>query len=372
MSDYAAGRLPVNRPRLPQFEQLAPYIRQIDAARYYSNFGPLLLSLQDRLAHHFGIEPACLCSANSGTSALIGAILAAAGRATASRPLRICPSYTFVATAVAAANCGYAPYFVDVDSQSWMADPTALRHLPALERAGLVVPVTAYGRQIDWAGWERFRRDTGIPVVIDAAAAFDTLPYGTIGAGQVPAAISLHATKTFSTAEGGLVVCGDHALVDRCATALNFGFNNSRESLGPSTNGKLSEYHAAVGHAELDGWPDKRGAFLQVARSYRSAAERAGLADRIVADTDRANAYALFVATSAAEAERATTALIGDGIEFRRWYGLGLHRQPAFAACPHDGLATTGNLAPRIIGLPFAVDMEESAVERVVSRLAAA
>ena len=39
----------------------------------------------------------------------------------------------------------------------------------------------------------------------------------------------------------------------------------------PAFNAKLSEYHAAVGHAALDEWPDARAEWLAVAARYRAA-----------------------------------------------------------------------------------------------------
>jgi hypothetical protein len=47
--------IPVTRPKLPSAERLAPYRRRIDEARFYSNFGPLVQRLEDRLAHRFGL-----------------------------------------------------------------------------------------------------------------------------------------------------------------------------------------------------------------------------------------------------------------------------------------------------------------------------
>ena len=55
----AAGRkpIPLMRPRLPDAERLLPYLREIDANRWYTNFGPLEQRLTARLAAHFGVDP---------------------------------------------------------------------------------------------------------------------------------------------------------------------------------------------------------------------------------------------------------------------------------------------------------------------------
>ena len=38
------------RPKLPALSQLAPYLRRIDETRIYSNFGPLSVLLEQRIA----------------------------------------------------------------------------------------------------------------------------------------------------------------------------------------------------------------------------------------------------------------------------------------------------------------------------------
>ena len=99
----------------------------------------------------------------------------------------------------------------------------------------------------------RLPRTNGIPVVIDGAATFEAAadqPERILG--ELPVAMSFHATKAFSTGEGGCVASRETTVVGQIGQALNFGFSGSSDSATPSLNGKLSEYLAAVGFAELD------------------------------------------------------------------------------------------------------------------------
>ena len=68
-------------------------------------------------------------------------------------------------------------------------------------------------------------------------------------------AISFHATKCFATGEGGCAVATDTDWILRIGQALNFGFQMTRESRSAGINGKMSEYHAAVGLASLMAGP---------------------------------------------------------------------------------------------------------------------
>ena len=189
--------VPVLRPRLPSADRLLPYLRRIDATRTYSNHGPLVLEFEERLAKHLRLGPRSVVATSSGTAALVGAILAVAGRPTGKRRYAVVPAYTFVATPIAVEQCGYSPYLADIDPLTWMLDPAAIPAHPERDLIGLVVPVSPFGRPVPLEPWLRFRDVTGIPVVIDAAASFEGIsdaPARLLG--DIPIALSFHATKS--------------------------------------------------------------------------------------------------------------------------------------------------------------------------------
>ena len=361
----------VCRPLLPSAERLLPYLHTIDERRWYSNWGELAKTFERRLSAKFGLARHECTVANNATSAITAALIAVAGRARPEQPYCLMPSYTFVATAAAALGAGYTPYFVDVHPNTFAMTPEMLAAHPMLAQAGAIVAVAPYGCAIDSAGWHKLSKRTGIPVVIDAAAGFDALLSGEADiARNVPIVLSFHATKAFGIGEGGAIVCRGSELTRRCHRALNLGFFGSREARVAGINGKLSEYHAAVGLAELDGWRVKRRAFIGVARAYHRAAKSHGLEDRIFVQRTWASSYVLYFAESATDARRAAARLRKRRLGFRWWYGMGVHREPAYAAMPADALPVTENIAPRLIGLPVWVGLDDAAIDRVVAALA--
>ena len=95
-----------------------------------------------------------------------------------------------------------------------------------------------------------------------------------------------------------------------------------------STNGKLSEYHAAVGLAELRPLAGKRTAFRAAADRYRMMLR--GLWAVGEGSTARPISPDVTPCSSAPEPRPFCASkenLSGNGVHFRRWYGLGLHRQ---------------------------------------------
>lgn len=373
----AAAFLPVFRPQLPPTAALLPYLQQIDAARIYTNRGPLLWGFEQRLAGLLDLPPHGVRTAASGTLALELAILAHAGRARPDRPLALLPAMTFAATAQAAERCGYRPVFVDVDPARWTLEAAALHDDPRLARAGLVVPVAPYGRLPDLAALAALQAATGVPVVVDAAAAFEQLldaparlPDG------LPLALSFHATKAFATGEGGAVIWCCREGQARVVQIANFGFRNAREAQTVGLNGKLSEYHAAVGHAMLDDLPARRAAHARVAGQYAALAAGRDPGGVLHLPPAISPAYVLLETAGPEGFARAEAALTARGIETRRWYGRGVHVQPYFAATAGGdappALPVTEALCARLMGLPMAPDLAPAQVARVLDALAAA
>ena len=358
--------LPVMRPKLPRLDRLVPYLSAIDEARTYSNFGPLVRSFEKRLADLKGFPAGTVTSVANAT---IGIMLALAAKGVRPGTLCVIPAWTFVASAHAATMAGLIPYFIDVEKDSWALDPEATAEAIAGAPAavGAVMPVVPFGRPIDIAAWEDFQARSGLPVVIDAAAGFDTVTPST-----VPTVVSLHATKVLGTGEGGFVICTDPAVVLRVRRMSNFGLDPNRQAAVAATNAKMSEYHAAVGHAALDEWTEARAAWMAAAGAYRRALDGSnrvrlqdGFGETWVGST------CMLRATDQAAA-RIQGALAAAGIETRRWWGNGAHVHPATARFPRASLPVTQALAKSTFAAPFYRDLGFAEIRKIAEVMLAA
>ena len=356
----------VARPLLPLAEAITPYLQRIDGTRVYSNLGPLVRELHDRLSGHFRLPTGTVATVANATLGLTLALSAAGAR-----PGTFClmPAWTFAASAHAVVAAGLEPYFLDVDPGTWALSPTAV--LDAVGRlgrgaVGAVMPVAPFGAPVDSAAWDVFHEQTRIPVVIDAAAGFDA-----VKPALVPTVVSLHATKVLGAGEGGFVLTRDPALVVEIQRRANFGFWGAREARVAATNAKMSEYSAAVGLASLDVWAETRLRWLAVAQAYRKAL--AAFPD--VAPMPALGSYAtstvvVRIAPGLGEISAIALRLAARGISTRHWWGRGLQMETAFAACPHDPLPVTEALGVQTIGLPCAVDLPRRDVLHVCATLA--
>jgi dTDP-4-amino-4,6-dideoxygalactose transaminase/folate-dependent phosphoribosylglycinamide formyltransferase PurN len=351
--------MPVLRPRLPSSAEILPYLQLIDERRWYSNGGPLVTQLELQLSRHFGLESGGAVTTANGTAGLTAALLALRVPAGS---FCLMPSWTFCATPHAARAAGMIPWFHDVASRTWALDPDeVLRTLPGIGgRVGAVVVVSPFGAPLDMPAWESFEERTGIPVVVDAAAGFDS-----VRPSRIPSVVSLHATKILGAGEGGFAATTDSSLRERLQACCNFGFQGTRSAALPALNAKMSEYHAAVALAGLASWPELRRRHTRIAEWYRL---HIGRLEEVSLQPDYGTGWAAgttSVILPPGSAPRMARSLLRQGIETRAWWGEGCHVQPAFADCARGDLSVTEDLGGRVLGLPHFADMEERDVERV-------
>lgn len=355
-------------PDLPNAAALAPYLERIDAARWYSNFGPLALELEARLTAHLAAtsaqSPIHLVTCSSGTAALEAGL--SAYRLPAGTRVLL-PALTFPATALAVLRSGHVPVLADVCPDSWLLTPEIAEAALAENDIGLVMPVTIYGQPVSTADWDAFTKRTQIPVLVDAAPAFDEQ---TIGA-TTAVAFSFHATKPFGIGEGGAFVTARSTQAEHARSFTNFGFGvGVVESRG--SNAKLSEYHAAAGLAQLDRWSE---VLLRRQRVWTSYWRRLRSIDGVQLQFRRSmRAPALLTVALDRPAVPVALALEEAGIGTRRWYVPPLYEHPAFegVALASPRLEVTAELAPRLLGLPFHTSLEDVDIGLVVSSLARA
>jgi len=353
-------------PDMPSAQDLAPWLARIDAARWYTNFGPLVQELETRLARHYGADRHCV-SVASGT---MGIELALSALELGDGAPVLVPGLTFVATAAAVRRAGYRVVFADVEPGSWLLTPEIAQRAARDTGARAVVPVATYGCPQDADAWDAFVRSTGIAVVMDAAAAFDRQAVGR----HFAAVFSLHATKILGAGEGGFVVSADAELLERLRRLSNFGIDTATGWVElHGCNGKLSEYHAAVALAALERWPQRRAARVDLHRRMLDARARRCPALEVQRRPED-GAYSIFpvLLPSGSGARPVQEGLGAQGIESRRWYCPTLERHPAFQDVQRSGeMANCALATDRLLALPFHPFLTDVEIERIFDRLAA-
>ena len=134
--------------------------------------------------------------------------------------------FTFVSTTHALVRKGLVPVFCDVLEKDGTLDPEKAEAL-VTKRTVAILPIHVYGHPCQVEKLEELSRRHGLKLLYDAAHAFDVqykdVPLVRYGDASI---LSFHATKVFSTIEGGAVCYSDEALRQRLEDLTNFGIRD--------------------------------------------------------------------------------------------------------------------------------------------------
>ena len=365
--------VPLLVPDMPSPQELMPWLERMHMTRHYSNFGPLVRELEAVFAQQFDMpheQVTTVANATQGLELVLQALNLPAGAHV------LLPAFTFVATATAVVRAGYRPVLADVDACSWMLTPEIARAACERIRVDAVLPVATFGMPHDMQAWQQFEKDTGLPVIIDAAAA-----YGSqwLQGAEGTLVFSLHATKSLPAGEGGLVISTRPDLARKVRQLSNFGINldpSASVSVGTlaalGTNAKMSEYHAAIGLASLQKWhlhaKKRRELFCNSMKALNQASnsqlvwQAQGVGGLLVAPTTLCARLPDAAFRTALE-----EACLQARIVTRRWYQPLLpHMSVLQQQCLSLEIPNAVEFGQTLLGFPFFLGMNLSQSQRVV------
>lgn len=236
--------IPVTKPFLPPKKDFDYYLNRIWKSQWLTNMGPLSKKLEKELSRFLNVEN--LLFVTNGTIALQMAI-----KALNLKGEIITTPFSFVATCSSIVWEGCTPIFVDIDKNSLNIDSSKIEAAIS-KNTSAILATHVYGNPCDIKTIEQIAKKHNLKVIYDGAHAFgvrinddSVFNYGDIST------CSLHATKLYHSGEGGFIVCQDRALYKKLKTIRNFGISGHDSFSELGINGKNSEFHAAMGLANL-------------------------------------------------------------------------------------------------------------------------
>jgi dTDP-4-amino-4,6-dideoxygalactose transaminase len=234
----------VTQPYLPPLAEFVPYLEKIWDSKILTNKGPFHQQLEQALCEYLGVEHLALFA--NGTLALVTALQAL--RITGEV---ITTPFSFVATAHSLLWNGIKPVFVDIDPHTLNLDPNRIE-AAITPQTTAILPVHCYGNPCDVDAIQTIADNYNLKVIYDAAHAFGVQCHcGSVLKHGDLSVLSFHATKVFTTFEGGAIVCPDAKTKQHIDHLKNFGFVNETTVVAPGINGKMSEFGAALGLLQL-------------------------------------------------------------------------------------------------------------------------
>ncbi len=236
--------IPVTKPFLPPREEYDHYLNGIWQRNWLTNMGPLASQLEMELKKFLKVDH--LLFVTNGTVAIQMAI-----KALALEGEIITTPFSFVATTSSIVWEGCQPVFVDIDPETLNIDASKIE-AAITDKTSAILATHVYGNPCDVVQIEKIAKKHKLKVIYDGAHAFgvevngkSVFEYGDIST------CSLHSTKLFHSIEGGLIICKDPELLKRMSRIRNFGISGFDSFSELGLNGKNSEFHAAMGLANL-------------------------------------------------------------------------------------------------------------------------
>ena len=256
----------VTQPCLPPLEEFIPYLQEVWNNKWLTNNGPLHQQLEKKLAEYLGVKYISIFS--NGTLALITALQALniTGEV-------ITTPFSFVATTHSLWWNKIKPVFVDIEPEYLNLDPSKIE-AAITPNTTAIMPVHVYGNPCNVDEIQRIADKHGLKVIYDAAHAFGVQQNGNsiLNYGDL-SILSFHATKVYSTIEGGAIICHTEEMKHHIDNLKNFGFRGETVVEEPGINAKLNEIQAAYGLLQLryiDGFITRR---KEISYLYRQLLE---------------------------------------------------------------------------------------------------
>lgn len=362
--------VPLIAPDLPDFDEVAPQFKEILENGRITNFGKYVNELERMAGEYVG---GYAVTVSSGTMGLLFT-LQALGIKQGSKV--ILPSHTFMATAQAVVYAGGTPIFAECDEDMLIDTDDLAQLLRKHPDTELVIPVHMYGLPCDTEKIERVVRENskGAKVVYDAAHAFGASRDGKhVGAAGNAEVFSLSVTKILVTVEGGMVTTKDASLAERIRHMRNYGIEANYDAWYPGLNGKMSEFHAIVGIANLEKIDERMARRQEVAREYERLIQEAVGYQVVRGSGNIQHTFKDFTIrlpeSIAPRRPEMVSRLKEMGIETRAYFFPPVHEQKRFKPFADRPLPRTEKYAREVLTLPFYTRLTTDEMEYVAESL---
>jgi len=329
--------------------------------------GPKVAAFEKAFAEYIGVKNAV--AVNSGTAALHVTLIAMGVK-----PGKevVVPPLTFFATASTVLMCGGRPTFADVEKDLYTMDPRDARKALS-PRTKVIIPVHLYGQAADMDPLLELAREKGLAVLEDAAQAHGAVYKGRkTGSMGDAACFSFYATKTMTTAEGGMVVTNDDEIARKCRLLRDHGQESKYEHVMLGYNYRMTEVAAALGLVQLkrlDNFITRR---RQNAAILTNGLSGIGSVTPPVEGPDRIHTYYQYILRLEHDFPCTREDLIGklgaEGISSKPSYPVPLYRQKALKGMVRARKCKVAeDVLPRLLELPVHPLVPRNGLETAVA-----
>lgn len=348
---YFPELIPMVRPWLPQFEELADGVREMLHTGMLTK-GTRLQTLEKAMAEHLSVDHVVGVS-----SCTVGLLLVYIGLGL--RGEVVVPSFTFMATVSSLVLAGLKPVFAEINPETGNLDSRAAE-AAVTPRTSAIVAVHTFGNPADIAGLREIADAKGIPLIFDAAhglgSCYRGRPLGNHGAAEV---FSLSPTKLVIAGEGGLVATNDGELAEKIRIGREYGHSTGYDSAFAGINGRMPEFNALLARRSLDMLEDAVSHRSTLAGIFHENLESVpGIGFQKIDSRDRSSfkdfSITIDQTSFGLTRNQVIEALRAENIDSRAYYDPPVHLQAAYRRYDSGmDLPHTVRLAEQSLSLPI-------------------
>jgi UDP-2-acetamido-2-deoxy-ribo-hexuluronate aminotransferase len=324
--------------------------------------GPIVKEFSQNLSNFLNVKHVIPCA--NGTDALQIAYMALGLK---SGDEIICPSWTYISTAEAAAILGVKTIFCDVDPNTFNVTAEFIEPLIS-EKTKAIVVVHLYGQSCDMEAILNLAKKHNLKVIEDNAQAIgsnytfsngDKKYTGTMGD---IGTTSFYPTKNLGAyGDGGAIFTNNYDLVKKIKMYSNHGESERYQHNVIGINSRLDSIQAQVLNVKLNYLNNYNQARKQVAENYNNAFSEVKqiLIPKINKNSSHVyHQYTLKVLDG--KRDDMIKYLKQNGIETKVYYPIPIHKQEPFKKYSSTALLNTNDLARTCLSLPICANTEKT------------
>jgi len=353
----------------PDFKKFLSYSKMFFDQHQYTNNGPNVKLLEQRLADFHQTEFCVTFCSGFWAIALTISALALKGKSEI-----VMPSLTYRRMTDIVAWVNLKPHFCEVEPTTLAMSAATVRPCVNAHTA-LILAVHPIVNCCDIDGLVALAKEKNIPLLFDSVeSVYESTASGKVGSFGNAEGFSLHACKLMNGFGGGYITTNEAGLARQLSLMRGFGFEDiDKIVVSGGMNAKLNEMHAAMTLASLDGVEEQVAHNRQRYYIYRRLLPaipgirllefderyRAGYKNIVVELLD---SWPLCRADTLA-------VLNAENILARAYYSPPLHHKPMTFANASAELPVTDRLAERFLNLPCGQLVSNADIAGIVDML---
>ena len=335
--------------------------------------GPIVKEFSENLKNYLNVKYVIPCA--NGTDALQIAFMAL--------DLKygdeiICPSWTYIATAEAAAILGLKPVMCDVDPNTFNASVEYIEPLIS-ENTKAIVPVHLYGQSCDMEPIINLATKYNLKIVEDNAQAIGCKYDFSNGLNKYTGTIGDIGTTSFypsknlgAFGDGGAIFTNDDKLAEKINLIANHGQNKRYHHKIIGCNSRLDSIQAEILNIKLK-YLDQYNSNRQIMASNYNLAfndiETVQTPKLIPNSSHVYHQYTLKILNG--KRDELKQFLYNKGIPTMIYYPIPLYKQEAFKEYVPNNycLENTEELSKNVISLPIHTEIENSSQDFIIEQV---